>query len=60
MNPASVPVIIIAAIGTALLVAALVLRGQPRARRLILAYMGALFFVYGGLEFFGIIRLASP
>jgi len=26
---------------------------------MILAYMGLLFYVYGALEFFGIIRLAS-
>jgi hypothetical protein len=59
MSPASAPAIIIAGIGTALLVGALLLRAQPRARRLILAYMGALFLLYGGLEFFGIVRLVS-
>ncbi len=46
-------------IGTALLVAALLLRGQPAQRRRVLAFFGILFDVYGALEWFKIIHLAT-
>jgi hypothetical protein len=57
MNTASLAALVGCVIGTALLFAALSLARQPRQRRLILAYMGALFYVYAALEFFGIIHL---
>ena len=59
MDPATATAIMCAIFGSALVGAAVFLRSQPRPRRLVLAYMGVLLYVYGALEFFGIIRLAS-
>ncbi len=59
MEAPTITAITCAILGSALLVAAALLTYQPRQRRMILAYMGVLFYVYGALEFFGIIHLAS-
>jgi hypothetical protein len=59
MHPATATAVICAIFGSALVAAAVFLRSQPRFRRLIFAYVGVLLYVYGALEFFGIIRLAS-
>ena len=48
-----------AVVGSAFLVFALARKGLPRQKRLILAYTGVCFYVYGALKFFGIIRLEA-
>jgi hypothetical protein len=45
--------------GSAGLLIALFRTSLPRQKRLIFAYMGVCFFIYGALEFFGVIRLES-
>ena len=45
--------------GSALLLFALFRASLPRQKRWILAYMAVCFYVYGALEYFGVIRLES-
>ncbi len=46
-------------VGSAFVILALARKSLPRQRRWIFAYLGVCFFVYGALEFFGVIRLES-
>jgi uncharacterized membrane protein YeaQ/YmgE (transglycosylase-associated protein family) len=48
-----------ALLGSAFLMLALFRTGSPRQRRLIFAYIGICFYIYGALEFFGVVRLES-
>ena len=59
MQTKTATAIIAGVIGSALLVAAFLLKAQPRWRRLVFTYMGALFYIYGALEFFGVIHLET-
>ena len=45
--------------GVASIIIALVANRPSRQKRWIFAYMGVCFFVFGGLEYFGIIHLES-
>lgn len=48
-----------AVIGIAFLLVGALRTSMPRRRRLIFAYTAVCFFVYGALEYFGIIHLES-
>ena len=46
-----------AVVGSAFVIFALARKSWPRQKRLLFVYLGVCFYVYGALEYFGIIQL---
>ena len=59
MDTKTITGIFCAVASLAALLVALLRTSLPRQKRWIVAYMALCFFVYGGLEYFGIIQLES-